>query len=198
MTQKTFIFVGRSGSGKGTQVEFLKKYLAEKDTSRGIKSLVMGELYRNFFKEEGYVQDIARDVSMNQGKFQPDFLTNGLFIYNAMHVVDGVSHLFVDGYPRTIDQFEILKELFIYTKITSPVIVEIAVSRESVKNRMLARGRGDDSSSAIDSRLDEYERATVPMIEAMKKDPSVTYIEIDGEPSPDEIHKDIIMKLNLA
>lgn len=197
MTSKTYIFVGRSGAGKGTQLDLLKKYIASKNADSKINSLDMGVIFRAFFGETGYVQDIARDLSMNQGKFQPDFLTNALFISNAIKVIDETSYVFIDGFPRSIDQLAIIKELLSYTKRTNPVVVNIEVSRENVKKRMLLRGRGDDADSKIDSRLNEYERSVVPMLEHIKNDSSLKYVEIDGEPTPEEIHSNLIKALEI-
>lgn len=103
---QTFIFVGRSGSGKGTQLDLLKEYLEKKYNDIEIKTIVMGDIFRSFFKEGGFFQDVARDVSMKQGKFQPDFLTNALFIRKSIDTIDNKSFLFFDGYPRNKDQAE--------------------------------------------------------------------------------------------
>lgn len=196
-TPYTLIFVGRSGAGKGTQLDLLKKYLAEKDPSTPIGTLDMGSIYRAFFGGTGYVQEIARDLSMGQGKFQPDFLTSALFVSNAITFIDGRSHIVMDGFPRSIAQLETVKDLLAYTKRTHPVVINIDVSRENVKQRMLLRGRGDDSNDKIDSRLDEYDRAVVPMLEAIKVDPTLTYVEVSGEGSIESIHQDLIAKLGL-
>ncbi|HLP86848.1 MAG TPA: nucleoside monophosphate kinase [Candidatus Paceibacterota bacterium] len=194
---QTFIFVGRSGSGKGTQIELLKGYLADKYKDTPVRAIVMGEIYREFFKEEGYVQNIARDVSMNQGKFQPDFLTNGLFVRSVMDIIDDKSTFFFDGYPRTIKQLEIIKELLQYVKREDPIVINIDVSRENVKERMLLRGRGDDSEGAIESRLNEYDKFILPMLEVIKSDSFFKYLEINGEGKIEDIHTDIVSKLNI-
>ncbi len=193
MTPKTFIFAGRSGAGKGTQVELFKKRIEASGAS--VKSLVMGDIFRTFFKEEGYMQDVARDLSMNQGKFQPDFLTNALFISGAVKMVDGESHLLLDGYPRSVNQLALTKELLEYVKRTGAIVINIEVSREEVKKRMLLRGRGDDSENAIDSRLGEYDRTVVPMLEAVKNDPFFTYIEINGEQSIEAVAEEMKQKV---
>jgi len=193
MKPQTFIFVGRSGSGKGTQIDLLKNYLSNKKIE--IKSIVMGEIFRDFFKESGLIQDIAKDVSMKEGKFQPDFLTNALFIRTVIDTVDKSSVLFFDGYPRNIDQLEVIKELLSYIKRDEPIVINIDVSRESVKNRMLGRARGDDTENAIESRLNEYDKFIVPMLEQIKKEQFFKYIEIDGEGTREEIHEDIINQL---
>jgi adenylate kinase len=190
---QTFIFIGRSGSGKGTQIELTKKYLSSKEIT--FKSIVMGDIFRSFFKESGYVKDIARDVSMKQGKFQPDFLTNALFVRSAIDILDDESVLIFDGYPRTSDQLKLIQELLNYVKREEAVVVNIEVSRESVKNRMLSRARGDDNESAIESRLNEYDKYIVPMIEEIKSDSFYKYIEIEGEGKIEDINIQIINKI---
>jgi adenylate kinase len=194
---KTIIFVGRSGAGKGTQVELLKKFLAESDTSREVRSLIMGDIYRAFFKADGYIQDIARDISMRQGRFQPDFMTNALFINDALKLVDGTSHLFLDGYPRSVSQLGVTKELLEYVKREGATLVNVEVSREEVTSRMMKRGRGDDSESAIESRMAEYDRTVVSMLEAAKSDPFFTYVEVNGEQSVEAVHAEMKAALGL-
>jgi len=194
---KTIIFVGRSGAGKGTQVELLKAYLVKNDTTREVRSLIMGDVYRAFFKSPGYIQDIARDISMNQGRFQPDFMTNALFVSDALKMIDGSSHIFLDGYPRSVSQLMVTKELLQYAKRDGAIFLNVEVSREEVKNRMSKRGRGDDSESAIESRLSEYDRTVVPMIEAAKADSFFSYLEINGEQSVEAVHEDMKKALGL-
>ncbi|HPR83985.1 MAG TPA: hypothetical protein PL034_00275, partial [Candidatus Paceibacterota bacterium] len=77
---QTIIFVGRSGSGKGTQIDLLKKYLETQDKDIKIREIVMGNIFRNFFNGDSFVQKMAKEVTMEKGQFQPDFLTNALFI----------------------------------------------------------------------------------------------------------------------
>lgn len=194
---QTFILVGRSGCGKGTQLELLREYLSLKNKDIQIKQVIMGDIFRAFFEKSDYVRDIAREVSMSQGKFQPDFLTNALLVNDAIDKIDENSIIFFDGYPRTIKQLETIKELFVYTKRENPIIINIEVSRESVKKRMFARGRGDDSEGAIESRLNEYDRTIVPMLELIKKDSFFKYIEVEGEGSVEEIHSNLIKTLEL-
>ena len=197
MKTQTFIFVGRSGSGKGTQLDLLKNYIQNIYPNSSIKSIIMGEIFREFFKKEGYVEDIARDLTMKQGKFQPNFLTDSLFVNKVIDEIDQESFFFFDGYPRNINQLGLIKELLLYVRRENFVIINIDVSRESVKKRMLARGRGDDTESSVESRLDEFDRLVAPMLEEIKNDPSLKYIEVDGEPSPEKIHEDIISKLEI-
>lgn len=195
MKPYTFIFVGRSGSGKGTQIKLLQEYI-EKNVGGNNVSFDMGATFRKFFSEDGFFPNKVKE-SINSGKFQPDFITDGLFVSNAMKIVDGTSHLFFDGYPRTVGQLKVMKELLAFANYENPIVINLNVSRENIKNRLISRGRADDSESAIDSRLNEFDRTVVPMLEVIKSDGDMTYMEIDGEPTIEEIHKDIISKLGI-
>jgi len=197
MKKQTFIFVGRSGSGKGTQLEFLQEYLSSNFNGISTKTIIMGDIFRAFFKEDGFVQNIAREVTTKEGKFQPDFLTDALFINNVITTVEEDSVLFFDGYPRTLNQLKVIKELLIYIKRENPIILNIEVARESVKSRMLSRGRNDDNENAIENRLNEYDKFIVPMLEEIKNDPFFKYLEIDGEGKKEDIHQEVINKINV-
>lgn len=194
--QFVFIFVGRSGSGKGTQLELLAKYIEQKYPKDQYK-LNMGALYRALFESQTHISEIAKDITMHQGKFQPDFLTNALFVEDAVRQLKKDQHIFLDGYPRSISQLETVAELLSYAGFSNPVIIDIEVTAEEVKKRMLLRGRGDDSGEKIESRLLEYERMVVPMIEHIKMKSNLTYIKIDGMPTPAQIHEDIKKKLGI-
>ena len=84
---RTIIFIGKSGSGKGTQIDLLRDYLKSKH-NLNVELFAMGEIFRSFFKEEGYVQEIAKELSEIQGKFQPDFLADALFVSRVVKTVE--------------------------------------------------------------------------------------------------------------
>lgn len=191
----TFIFLGRAGSGKGTQVALLKKYVSEKTNLEPL-AIDMGGIFRSFIGQESAAAKATKEV-MQAGRLLPDFLTNSLFVKNAADMVDETSPLFFDGFPRSLGQLETVKKFLEFVGRTKPVVINVNVSAESVKGRMKLRGRGDDTESAIEQRLAEYDRSVVPMIEAAKNDPFFTYIEIDGEPAIEEIHQTIITKIGL-
>jgi adenylate kinase family enzyme len=73
--------------------------------------------------------------------------------------------------------------------------MDIEVSRDSVRQRMLARGRGDDNAIAIENRLNEYDKYIIPMIEKIKEDSFFNYLKIDGEGTIEDIHVDISNKI---
>ncbi len=193
----TFVFLGRSGAGKGTQSKLLREYIEKKYQGAPIVSFDMGGTFREFFKREELMPTIGRKLTMDEGKFQPDFITNALFINKMAQSVAADSIIFIDGVPRSIGQLEVFKDLMNYIGRVNPIFINVEISTESAKKRMIARGRGDDSEEKIDSRFNEYNRTVVPMIEAIKNDSFFNYLELDGEPDAETINKNLLNILAL-
>lgn len=196
----TIIFIGRSGAGKGTQLELLQKYIKELDPQKEQYVLIMGDLFRNFFKSGTYAAGIAKKITDNGG-FQPDFVTISLFTEEILHTIKEEQHLFIDGYPRSIGQLDSLMAVLKYVNKTNPIFINIEVESAEAKKRMLLRGahsgntRGDDFEEAIDKRLSEYDRSVVPVIEFLRTHTEFNYIEVAGMGTIEDIHKDIVTKL---
>ena len=64
MVPQTFIFIGRSGCGKGTQSELLHKYLDEHDKEEHlIFYLETGARFRDFIAKDNFTSKLAKKVS---------------------------------------------------------------------------------------------------------------------------------------
>ena len=74
MTPKTFIFIGRSGCGKGTQAELLQKILEQKFREMSMLHLETGKLFREFINGKTYTQELSHFI-YEAGGLQPEFLT---------------------------------------------------------------------------------------------------------------------------
>jgi len=69
------------------------------------------------------------------------------------------------------------------------------VSREWSKERLLGRGRKDDDPEEIKKRLDWYETEVAPVVEYYKDNPKYNFIDVNGEQTIEEVHKEIIEKV---
>ena len=189
----TFIFVGRSGAGKGTQAQLLKEYL--KDHSQaGEYSFVMGDVLRSFMKDTGYAQEVIRKT-LNEGKLVPDAISGSMFVSTLLDNLKQEDDLYIDGIPRSVVQADIIISMLEFYNRTNTFIVNIEISPAEAEKRMLLRNRPDDTKESIASRFAFYEEHVVAAIAHLKEKSGAKYIDINGERSVEEIHADLIAQL---
>lgn len=194
MDLKTFIFIGRSGCGKGTQAGLLKDYLATQDHSP-IFLVETGDGFRNFIKGDSYSSQLSREV-MTTGVRQPDFLAVWMWANVLIESFTGVEHLIFDGTPRAIAEAKALDSALNFYKRQNVVIIHLNITREEAEKRLLARGRSDDRNpDEIDKRLDWFDRDVSPAIEFYRNHDKHRFVELDGSKSIEEIHQELLANL---
>jgi adenylate kinase family enzyme len=196
MQPQTFIFIGRSGCGKGTQVDLLKEVLKKKDPSGEIFHLETGARFREFVKEEKYSSKLASEI-MKSGERQPDFIAVRIWSNMLIEQFKGSEHLFLDGICRSLPEAEMFSTAAKFYN-RKPVVIYLNVSRQWSKERLLARGRSDDDKQGVEKRLDWFEKDTYPAIEYFGSNNLYTLLDINGEQTIEEVHKEIIDKLGWA
>lgn len=170
------LFMGVAGAGKSVQ----GRRLADEF---GLPWLSTGEFLRMMISGE-------RRKDMLAGKLLGDQEIIAL-VRKIFSVVD-VEHEFVlDGFPRTTDQADWLLNQVKHEQLELTAIVHLKASREVVLNRLLERGRPDDTEDAINERFNEYDNFTVPIVDIFKK-AGAEVIEVDGAQSVEAVHKAIV------
>lgn len=192
----TFIFFGIVGSGKGTQVELLEKYLKEKDSSSEFVFASPGNQYRKLVSGDIYTGQLVK-TSMNKGFLQPDFLTIGLVTSELAFNMKENSVIIADGYPRTITQAKAFEESMAYYSRSEVHIIYIELNKEEAVKRMKLRGRNDDTDEAIAKRFDEYINNVIPAMNYFKDKAGYTIHTINGEQSIEAVQKDILVALGI-
>lgn len=192
---KTYVFFGIVGAGKGTQVELLKKLLAERD-SRKIVYAYPGSEYRALTTGDSYTGSIVR-AKLERGELQPDFLTIGVFTDILVRELTADAHLIADGYPRTLGQEEAFVAAMDFYKRENIEIVYIEVSKQEVIERMKLRGRSDDTDEGINRRFYEYETHVIPAMQVLKERKGYTLHTINGAQSVEAVHEEIKKALGL-
>lgn len=194
MEPATFIFIGASGSGKGTQVERLKKELSARDPEHPIFYLQTGGHFREFVKGNTHAAHIAR-TAQERGELLPGFLAMWLWSDIFVKNLTGKEHLIIDGSPRTVDEAEHLDVALKFFERAMPTVIYIKVSKEWSREHMLERahkeGRADDTNEGITRRLTWFEREVLPTVEHYRRDRDYRFIEIDGERSIEAVGADI-------
>lgn len=191
MHPQTFLFIGRSGCGKGTQAELLAAYLKKIDPTRGIFRLETGNAFREFIASDGYSQSLSRET-YEKGGIQPEFLV--IWIWGSAFVkrLQADDHLILDGTPRKFHEAHVLDSAFKFYRRRKPHFIFLNVSREWAKNRLEARKRADDTARDIQARLDWYETDVVKAIAVFRGNPDYHFIDVDGEQPIEKVHRDIV------
>ncbi|MES2314720.1 MAG: nucleoside monophosphate kinase [Patescibacteria group bacterium] len=196
MSPHAFIFVGRSGSGKGTQVSLLLEVLKQKDPTHKIFTVETGKELRKFIEGDTFTQKLAHKIQASGG-FQPSFLA----IYNWSKVfIDTYEqgmHMVLDGTSRRLPEAIALDSVFDFYGIAKCWVVYLDIHDEEATNRLLARGRADDTHEGIKNRLSGFEQDMKPSIEFFRNNKRYDFLDINGIGKIDDIHADIISKLGL-
>ncbi len=182
----TFIFIGRSGCGKGTQVKLLEGYLSKNDPSRRVLSVETGDNFRSFLSGGSYASSLAKEI-YNRGELQPEFLAVYMWADFMIKNITGNEHLILDGSPRRLREAMVLDTALTFFKRQSPVIIHINVSAEWSKLRLKDRKREDDiDEKEVNRRLSWFETEVLPTIYWFRATPGYKVIDVNGEqPIPD-------------
>ena len=162
------LFVGPPGAGKGTQAE---RVAAELD----IAHISTGDMFR------------ALDPDSDLGKRVKEIMESGGYVSDEIVIEmlqsriaepDAENGFILDGFPRTTAQAEALDTLLGEDGLDHVVLFEI--DEESIIERMLARGRSDDTEETIRTRLEVYREQTEPLIELYQSRDLVSRVDAAG------------------
>ena len=187
MDTHTVFFVGKPGSGKGTQA----KVLAEKT---GWKIITPGEQFRSMATEDTPVGHKVKEGN-DAGLLQPHWLAIYLFL-KALFSIRADEGAIFDGSGRKVPEAELITDALSW--LGRPFrVLNLKVSDEEVHRRLALRreieSRADDH--AVDERLKEYHAHTDPAIDVFRK--AGVLIEIDGEQSREAVAADIDAALGI-
>ncbi len=200
MSPKTFIFIGRSGCGKGTQAKVLHEQIERIDPEkRNIMYLETGPRFREFIKGEKYSNRLSAEIASTTAR-QPDFLAVWTWANVFIEELTGEEHLIVDGTPRALLEAKAFDSAMTFYKREKPVVVYVDVSRTWSKERLLARheteGRSDDQLAIIEQRLNWFDEEIYPAVQYFKDHPGYRFLHINGEQTVEQVSKDILGQLS--
>jgi adenylate kinase len=191
---KAFIFIGRSGSGKGTQAKLLTDFLKQLDATKQTLYIQSGSEFRDFIKGQSHTQTLAKSVN-DQGALQPEFLAVYMWTNILVNRYSGQENLIFDGTPRKLHEAGVLDSIFDFYKMEKPYVINLKVSEDWSVRHLMARGREDDGEAVIRERLSWFEAEVRGAIEYYRTSPRYNFIEIDGEQTVPEVHKELVKKI---
>ena len=192
---QAFIFIGRSGSGKGTQVSLLKKYLEQTTPITSILEIETGKMFRQFIDGSSYSSRLAKEDNL-AGKRGPSFILVWLWTQFLVEKLNGDEHLIFDGACRSLIEAEALDTALTFYKKQKPIIIYLDISNKTAITRLTNRGRYDDIiPEVINKRLDWFETDVMPVINYYRSDPLYNFIDINGDQETEKVHQDIVSRL---
>src|ERR1700692_4058241 len=195
MELQAFIFIGRSGCGKGTQAGLFQKYVKKLDYKRHILFIEMGERFRHFIKEQSLSSRLAAEI-YKTGNRQPDFIAVWMWSHLLVENMTGEEHVIFDGTPRSFHEAQILDTAITFYHRQRPHVIYLNISRETSKARMMARRRMDDlNEEEIERRLNWFESDVLPAVEYFRKYSKYNFIELDGDQPVEAVQQEILSKV---
>ena len=152
------ILLGPPGAGKGTQASRIAERL-------GIPAISTGDIFRANMVEGTEIGKQAQ-AYMDRGEFVPDSVTNAM-VKARLAAPDAADGFLLDGYPRTVEQAHVLRDMLLDLGKSIDVVLEIQVDEDEVVERMLKRAqeqhRTDDTEPVMRHRLEVYHQQTLPV-----------------------------------
>tara|TARA_Y100001970_G_scaffold56953_1_gene72167 strand:- start:3429 stop:3989 length:561 start_codon:yes stop_codon:yes gene_type:complete len=176
------VILGRQGSGKGTQAVRIAERFQ-------IVHISTGDMLRSAVQEGTELGLKAKSI-MDAGGLVTDDVVNGIVAERLAKDDVQNSGFLLDGYPRTVGQATQLKKL---VGESLKLAINLDVSIEEVTQRMMSRGREDDTPDAIAKRLELYEAETAPLIEWFESENILCVI--DGLGTEIEVHQRVIEEI---
>lgn len=164
------LFLGPPGAGKGTQAERVAKAL-------GLAHVSTGDMFR-WHVSEGTPIGVEVQAIMRRGDLVPDSMTIAM-LNDHIGLQDASGGYILDGFPRTLRQAEALDAAIGEDALSAVVVLEAPESE--LLERLLARGRADDTEESVRNRLKLYAADTEPLIEFYEPRGVVKRVEGVGE-----------------
>lgn len=194
----TFNFIGRSGCGKGTQSGLLKDLLEKKSGQGSVFYVYTGEHLRALTTHQEFLAARLLDTKiLKAGGKAPDSLAIWASTKELIHGVTETNHVLIDGSPRTALEAQSLDEFLDFLDRRKIFHIWLDVSYQWAYDRMLNRGRYDDTPENIKNRLAYYEKYVAPAVEFYKNDKAHGLLHINGEQTIERVHNDIVKAAGL-
>ncbi len=206
------LLMGPPGAGKGTQAANLVKEF-------GIPHISTGDMFRAAIKEGTELGKQAK-ACIDAGNLVPDEITIGI-VRERLAKDDCKKGFILDGFPRTIEQADALKEILSDLGLSLKSVVNITVPASDLVERAVGRrickscgatyhikfspskteGVCDECSGELYQRADDTEETMknrLSVYEAQTKplidyyQKAGVYLEIDGRQDIDKVFKDIV------
>ena len=148
------LFLGPPGVGKGTQAATVAQ-------AAGIPHISTGDMFRRHISEGTPLGERVKRI-LDRGDLVPDAVTVEMLM-GRLVLPDAAGGYILDGFPRTIPQARALDEAIGESTLDAAVV--LSAPAHVLVERMLDRGRADDTEASVRNRLVVYEKETSPLVD---------------------------------
>ena len=150
------VLLGPPGAGKGTQAAILSEKL-------GVPAISTGDLFRANIGQ-GTPLGVEAKKYIDAGELVPAEITNNM-VRERLAEPDAANGFLLDGFPRSVEQAKELENILKNLGVELDGVLSFVVDEDVVVERMLARGRADDTEDVIRNRLRVYREETAPLLD---------------------------------
>ncbi len=193
----TILLFGSSGSGKGTQAKLLMERIEAQGANK-VLHVETGELFRDFIDNSRSYTSKLTAITLKSGGLLPVFLPVWVWTNYFMEHYTGSEHLILDGLARRFYEAPAVDSALRFYKREDVHVLYLKTSYGWSSERLMSRGRGDDSPEQIKHRLDWFYENTIPAVNYFKNHASYTFHEINGEQSVEDVHATICSALGIV
>ncbi|WP_220893756.1 adenylate kinase [Helicobacter pylori] len=177
--KQLFLIIGAPGSGKTTDAELIAKNNSEK-----IAHFSTGDLLRAESAKKTK-RGLLIEKFTSQGELVPLEIVVETILSAIKSSDKGI--ILIDGYPRSVEQMQALdKELSAQNEVVLKSVIEVKVSENTAKERVLGRSRGTDDNEVVFHNRMRVFLDPLGEIQNFYKNKKV-YKTINGERSIEEI-----------
>jgi adenylate kinase len=177
------LLAGAPGAGKGTQAALLAYQL-------DVPHIASGDLVRQSIAA-GTPAGVAAGDAVSRGDLVSDDVIVKI-LWPTLMVAGSRGGYVLDGFPRTAAQAVALDHVFGGGGASVEVVVHLDVPDDVLTERLLARGREDDTAAVIDHRLEVYRSQTLPMLDWYDQRQQLV---VDGDAAADDVGAAVVRGL---
>ncbi len=183
---RVVVLLGAPGAGKGTQGMRL--------TARAqIAHVSTGDLFRDAVRMQSPAGQRA-EAYLTSGQLVPDQVVLQL-VEEYLAKLETLD-ICLDGFPRTYQQAIALEELLSQLGLSIALVLHLHVADSIALERLVDRGRADDTIETARHRLEVYHAATEPLIRHYNEVGLLS--EVDGSGDADAVESRVWDAVEMA
>lgn len=168
----SIVLMGAPGSGKSC---FAKEYVKRHPD---VVHFSVGDWIREEMANETPLgqkisEELKKESFIQNGYLLEESFINEVVGKKIQEITAEGKTFILDGFPRNLSQAK-----FLETLVKDVEVLYLSVDLQLAKERMLKRGRENDSEEVIDGRLAAFENVTKPVIECFNE--KGVLVEIDA------------------